>query len=150
MEPLGLTTGGTAPYRYQINGYDILNVTGLTYSFTNLFAGNYTAVVTDANLCTQTLPFTITNLGSLDFVLSSTNYISANGNLYTPTISSATHGASYLNSNGYNVTTCTDGLDGYIKVQQEEFDLIITDIMMEMMNGDEMIDGFPIRGVKYA
>jgi hypothetical protein len=40
---------------------------------------------------------------SSQFVLSSTNYISANGNLYTPTISSATHGASYLNSNGYQV-----------------------------------------------
>jgi hypothetical protein len=40
---------------------------------------------------------------SSQFVLASTNYISANSNLYTPTISSATHGASYLNSNGYQV-----------------------------------------------
>jgi hypothetical protein len=70
---LGITSGGTSPYRYQINGYDILNVTGLTYSFTNLFSGNYTAIVTDANLCTQILPFTIVNLGNLDFVLSTTN-----------------------------------------------------------------------------
>jgi surface protein len=87
---LGLTTGGTAPYRYQINGYDILNVTGLTYSFTNLFAGNYTAVVTDANLCTQTLPFTITNLGSLDFVLSSTNPSFSNNGEITAFITDGT------------------------------------------------------------
>jgi hypothetical protein len=40
---------------------------------------------------------------SSQFVLASTNYINADGALYTPTISSATHGASYLNSNGYQV-----------------------------------------------
>lgn len=70
---LGITTGGTAPYRYQIDGYDILGQTGLTYSFSNLLPGNYTAIVTDANLCQQILPFTISNLSNLEFVLSSIN-----------------------------------------------------------------------------
>lgn len=70
---LGITTGGTAPYRYQIDGYDILGQTGLTYTFSNLLPGNYTAIVTDANLCQQILPFTITNLSNLEFVLSSIN-----------------------------------------------------------------------------
>ena len=87
---LGITTGGTAPYRYQINGFDILNVTGLTYSFTNLLSGNYTAIVTDANLCSQTLPFTIINLGSLDFVLSSTNPSFGNNGEITTLITDGT------------------------------------------------------------
>jgi hypothetical protein len=70
---LSISSGGTPPYRYQINGFDILNVTGQTYNFTNLLPGNYTAIVTDANLCSQTLPFTINNVGSLDFVFTSVN-----------------------------------------------------------------------------
>ena len=70
---LTISSGGTAPYRYQIDGYDILGVTGNTYLFQNLYPGNYTATVTDANLCKQILPFTITNLSNIDFVLASVN-----------------------------------------------------------------------------
>ena len=70
---LGITSGGTPPYRYQINGYDILNQTSNTYLFQNLLPGNYTASVTDANFCQQILPFTINNISNLDFVISSIN-----------------------------------------------------------------------------
>lgn len=70
---LSITSGGTAPYRYEINGYDIFGQIGLTYTFQNLLPGNYTAKVTDVNLCQQILPINIPNLSNLSFVLSSIN-----------------------------------------------------------------------------
>jgi uncharacterized protein (DUF2141 family) len=70
---LSISSGGTAPYRYQIDGYDILGQTGLTYTFQNLLPGNYTAKVTDVNLCQQIIPITIPNLSNLNYVLSSLN-----------------------------------------------------------------------------
>lgn len=70
---LSITSGGTAPYRYQIDGYDIFGQTGLTYTFQNLLPGNYTAKVTDVNLCQQIIPITIPNLSNLNYVLSSLN-----------------------------------------------------------------------------
>jgi hypothetical protein len=77
---LSITSGGTPPYRYEIDGYDILGEISTAYTFQNLIAGNYTARVTDANLCQQTLPFTITNLGNINFVLSSFNpFLGNNG-----------------------------------------------------------------------
>lgn len=70
---LGITSGGTPPYRYQIDGFDILNESNTTYLFENLLPGNYTARVTDANFCQQILPVTINNLSNLEFVLSTIN-----------------------------------------------------------------------------
>ncbi|WP_371372495.1 response regulator [Thalassotalea aquiviva] len=40
-----------------------------------------------------------------------------------------------LANSGYHVTTATNGLDGYSKVQQEHFDLCVVDHLMPLMNG---------------
>jgi surface protein len=75
---LSISSGGTGPYRYEINGYDIFGQTGLTYTFQNLLPGNYTAKVTDINLCQQILPVTVPNLSNLNYVLSSLNPLFSN------------------------------------------------------------------------
>ena len=67
---LGISTGGTAPYTYEINGVVVNGVTGSSYTFTNLAPGNYTGEVTDANLCSQQVAFTITDTGTVNFILS--------------------------------------------------------------------------------
>jgi hypothetical protein len=65
---LNITSGGTPPYLYKINGHSIK--TSLTsYTFTNLYSGNYVATVTDALLCYQTASFTIDNSNTIDFHL---------------------------------------------------------------------------------
>lgn len=65
---LTITPGGTPPFHYEIDGYSVFS-NDLFYSFTNLTSGNYTATVTDANYCQQQLPFTITDSGTVDFLL---------------------------------------------------------------------------------
>ncbi|MBN2668792.1 MAG: gliding motility-associated C-terminal domain-containing protein [Bacteroidales bacterium] len=50
-------TGGTTPYFYTWNNADITNVSD------SLYEGTYTMTVTDANNCTDTLQYTIANLG---------------------------------------------------------------------------------------
>jgi len=65
---LNITSGGTPPYLYKINGHSIK--TSLTsYTFSNLYSGNYVATVTDALLCYQTASFTIDNSNTIDFHL---------------------------------------------------------------------------------
>jgi hypothetical protein len=77
---LEITTGGTPPYLYKINGNSIK--TSLTsYTFNNLSSGNYTASVTDALLCYQSVPFTIDSSNTIDFHLLSTDSINNNGSL---------------------------------------------------------------------
>jgi hypothetical protein len=75
---LNITTGGTAPYKYEIEGSIINGVTGYTYTFNNLPAGNYTASVTDANLCQQSVGFVISASNTVDFYLTSTNVNNGN------------------------------------------------------------------------
>jgi len=65
---LDITSGGTPPYTYNINGQSV--VTSLTsYTFNNLFSGNYLASVTDSLLCYQSSSFTIDNSNTVDFHL---------------------------------------------------------------------------------
>lgn len=47
--------------------------------------------------------------------------------------------AEILNRSGYKVTTANDGEDGYGKVKQDSFDLVITDIKMPKLGGMAMI-----------
>ncbi len=49
-------TGGVAPYNYSLNGAP----TQTSPTYTGLIAGAYTVTVTDANNCTASAPFTIT------------------------------------------------------------------------------------------
>ena len=53
-------TDGTAPYEYSINGVDF-QASG---TFSGLTEGNYTITVRDVNLCTATVPVTITQPAS--------------------------------------------------------------------------------------
>lgn len=71
---LGIS-GGTPPYDYSIIGPISLITTESTsaYTFNNIPSGNYTATVTDASLCSQTLLFTISSSNNVNFNLVGTN-----------------------------------------------------------------------------
>ncbi len=71
---LSITTGGTAPYTYEIDG-SVVTTNDLNYLFENLSSGNYTTYVTDANLCQQILPITINSSSSVDFILVPTDLV---------------------------------------------------------------------------
>ena len=43
---------------------------------------------------------------------------------------------------GFDVTTAFDGRDALKKIEEGDYDLLITDIMMPYVNGFEVIDGF--------
>ena len=45
-----------------------------------------------------------------------------------------------LNKNGYNVTTAETGKEAIQALEQGQFDLIITDLMLPYANGFEIID----------
>ena len=77
---LEITSGGTPPYLYTINGKSI-STSFTSYTFTNLFSGNYIANVTDALLCNQSSPFTIDGSNTIDFHLLGTDSINSNGSL---------------------------------------------------------------------
>jgi phosphatidylethanolamine-binding protein (PEBP) family uncharacterized protein len=66
---LQITSGGTPPYRYEINGQSINNVSLTSYTFNNLVSGNYTASVIDSLLCKQSQTFTINKSNTIDFHL---------------------------------------------------------------------------------
>ena len=77
---LEITSGGTPPYIYKIDGNSI--TTSLTsYTFNNIYSGNYIASVTDALLCKQSTPFTIDNSNTIDFHLLSVDSTNDNGSL---------------------------------------------------------------------
>ena len=46
----------------------------------------------------------------------------------------------HLVINGYEVTECVDGLDASEKFESKHFDLLITDIMMPRMDGNELVN----------
>lgn len=50
----------------------------------------------------------------------------------------------FLAIEGFDVTICTDGLDGYKKAKSGEYDLILLDLMLPNMNGYDICKG--IRG----
>ena len=66
---LNITSGGTPPYIYQIDGQSIYNVSLTSYTFNNLVSGNYVAIVTDSLFCKQIQPFTISQSNTIDFQL---------------------------------------------------------------------------------
>ena len=77
---LDITSGGTPPYTYNINGQSV--VTSLTsYTFNNLFSGNYLASVTDSLLCYQSSSFTIDNSNTVDFHLLSVSSNNDDGSI---------------------------------------------------------------------
>ncbi|MDA9773675.1 T9SS type A sorting domain-containing protein [Saprospiraceae bacterium] len=67
-------TGGVMPYF--VNGQ---SVSGNNFAITNLAAGNYTAFVVDANQCSQTIDFTITEPLPLTISIDAINHVVCNG-----------------------------------------------------------------------
>lgn len=57
-------SGGTLPYTYKIDGFPTSQVT----TYNNLCPGLYTAIITDADGCSQSQNFTITQTSGVDFV----------------------------------------------------------------------------------
>ena len=89
-------SGGTAPYIYNWSNGNI------TDNNTDLVAGNYTVIVTDANACTMNDSIIITEPTALAYTLQSTSLLCAggdDGNIEI-TISGGTPSYSYLWSNG--------------------------------------------------
>jgi hypothetical protein len=73
-------SGGTTPYNYLwSNGVTTQTVTGLS-------AGNYSALITDANGCTITKNFTITTVNTLVATVSQTNVLCNGSNTGTATV----------------------------------------------------------------
>jgi gliding motility-associated-like protein len=72
-------SGGTAPYTYAWRKSGSSTVISTLYSAINLTAGNYSCVVTDANLCTATSNFTISQPAALTATTSQTNVSTFNG-----------------------------------------------------------------------
>lgn len=77
---LEITPGGLPPYLYSIGGSSVTSPFS-SYTFTNLFSGNYSGSVTDASFCKQIVPFTIGSSGNIDFHLLSVNSINNNGSI---------------------------------------------------------------------
>ena len=106
-------TGGTSPFTYAWSHG--LNTTNATVS--NLTAGNYTVLVTDANGCTATVPVSLTITQPATLVL--TNAGTTNVSCYGQNDGSATVSVSggvapytYVWSNGQSGTTISNLLKG--------------------------------------
>lgn len=77
---LEITSGGTPPYVYEIDG-SIITTSLTSYTFNNLFSGNYTASVTDSTLCKQSKPFTINSSSTCDFHLLGVDSFNGDGSV---------------------------------------------------------------------
>ncbi|NBS94041.1 MAG: hypothetical protein EBT27_10000 [Betaproteobacteria bacterium] len=101
-----MATNGTAPYNVSWSGPSSgnpvgqeINTSGGTFTISSLLAGNYVATVTDANACTATTNFTITQPASIG-----ANSVTTSNNLCF----GAATGAAAITANGgtapYNVS----------------------------------------------
>ena len=55
---------------------------------------------------------------------------------------------SYFEDNGYNVKGCFNGIDALKLLEENEYDLIISDIMMPMMDGFSLVDKIRNRDIQ--
>ena len=97
-------TGGTTPYQYNWNGGTLAN----SASISNLNAGNYNLVVTDANGCSQNTSYTVTQPTLLNSTISNQNNITCYGLTNGSITTSATGGTTpytYNWSNGATTST---------------------------------------------
>ncbi len=97
-----ITTGGSAPYRYNWDGG------GSGSRQTGLTSGTYSVTVTDANDCVTQIPLTITEPALLELVLDTTRNVSCQGD------SDGLIGVSVLGGNplGLNPFTWPNGVAG--------------------------------------
>ncbi|MBK8845742.1 MAG: hypothetical protein IPO27_03915 [Bacteroidetes bacterium] len=89
-------TGGTSPYTY------VWSNTGSNASITGLMAGTYTVTVTDANGCTATCEYSVTQPAAIVAGCSGTNNVCFGGAIGTASVSASggTNTFTYLWSNG--------------------------------------------------
>jgi uncharacterized protein (DUF2141 family) len=83
-----VSSGGTPPYTFGLNGDLATNILTDQYTFVNLASGSYTASVTDGNFCQQTIPVTVVSSSNVDFVLSSNSPITGSTGEITALITS--------------------------------------------------------------
>ena len=77
-------TGGTAPYTYAWS-----TGTSTTNTVSSLSAGNYTVTVTDANNCTKTTTYTVTQPTDITLQTSTTDVLCFGGNTGTATVTAS-------------------------------------------------------------
>ena len=75
---LEISSGGTSPYVYSIDGVLTVTSGNLYQLFANLPAGNYTATVTDSAFCIQTLSISIPASPTVDFTLFGVDPVNGN------------------------------------------------------------------------
>lgn len=103
---LEITSGGTPPYIYKIDGNSI--TTSLTsYTFNNIYSGNYIASVTDALLCKQSTPFTIDSSNTIDFHLLGVDSVNNNGSITAFITNGAPPFTMYFNGDTVGTTVMT-------------------------------------------
>ncbi len=107
-------TGGTSPYTYTWNnGQTTTTATGLS-------AGTYTATVTDANGCTNSITVSITQPPAIAIQTSGTNATCAQGGSINTTVSGGTGAYTYAWNNGQTGATATN-------IQQGTYTVTVTD-----------------------
>ena len=105
---IDIATGGAGGFNYVLNPGNINNNTGI---FSNLSAGNYTVIATDANACTtvntitlsQPNPITITNFSLQNIVCAGSNggIVTINVGGGTGTINYSLNGSANTNTIGF-------------------------------------------------
>jgi hypothetical protein len=99
-----MASGGTAPYLYTITPGGISNATGI---FTGLTTGNYTVIVTDANMCADTAYAPITSLPYDPVVISCPQNVTLNACDYNSQSQIDALFNTWINSFGYSGGTIT-------------------------------------------
>lgn len=92
--------GGTSPYSYNWNGPS--SYTSTSQNLTNVAAGTYTVLVTDANLCTYTTSINLTQPAQLIASVSSNTFV----------------GGYNISCNGYNNGTISSNVTGGTQTYQ--------------------------------
>lgn len=109
------TTGGSAPYTYQWADGNYNANESYTSQANNLYADDWSAIVTDANGCIETTIFTVSQPNSaLEVVISPLNVSCKNGNdgAINLTVTGGTTNYSYAWSNGQSSQNATNLIAG--------------------------------------
>jgi len=85
---VNISTGGTPPYTYELNGLSFGGVLTSGFTFTNLSSGSYVVSVIDSNFCQQFLPVVVGSSSVVDFVLASNSPITGSTGVITALITS--------------------------------------------------------------
>jgi uncharacterized protein (DUF2141 family) len=70
-----VSSGGTPPYTYLLNGFANSGIASTAYTFSSLSSGSYVVSVIDSNFCQQTIPIVVPSSSNVDFVLSTNSPI---------------------------------------------------------------------------